>query len=142
MKGFTLFEVMLSIAIIAIIASFTPPVYEKLQSKVSFDSTVDSYVSSLHRAQKLSQAGKMDSSWGVKIDNNKIIIFKGSSFDTRDITYDEEFSILSTIIVTGDTEIVFSKLYGYPLYEAHTKISDNQSHEKNISVNTKGLIEN
>lgn len=140
MRGFTLLEVMLTVAIIAIIATLTPPVYEKVQLKVGFDSTVTSFVSSLKRAQKLSQAGKLDSTWGVKIENTKITIFKGNSFETRDITYDEESSILSNIIATGDTEIVFSKLYGYPTYETKTNISDNWSNEKSITINNKGLI--
>lgn len=140
MKGFTLLEVILAVAIIAIIASLTPPVYEKIQLKVGFDSTVTTFVSALKRAQKLSESGKLDSTWGVKIENTKITIFKGSSFEARDITYGEESSILSNIIVTGDTEIVFSKLYGYPTYETNTKISDNWSNEKNITINIKGLI--
>ena len=141
MKGFTLLEIILSVAIITIVATITPPAYEKLHSKISFDSTIDTYVSYIYRAQKLSQTNKLNSSWGTKIQNNKIILFKGSSFNTRDVTYDEEFSILSNIEINGDSEVVFAKLYGYPNTEINTSITNGQGNTKTIKINKKGLID-
>ena len=139
-KGFTLFEILLVVAMMALIASFAPPIFVQLQSKIGFDSTVSTYISSLRRAQNLSEAVKNDSAWGVKITNNNVTIFQGNSYDTRDSTMDETSTIFSNLNVTGSTEFVFKKMYGTPLLFGTTTISNQAGDSKYISVNSLGLI--
>ena len=139
-SGFTLFEIILVVAMIAIIASLAPPVFMRFQKKIGFDSTVSTYVSSLYRAQNLSEAVKNDSSWGVKITSNDVTIFKGSSFDTRDQTFDDVSNLFSYLEITGSTEFVFKKMYGTPILFGTTTISNQFGDIKNISVNSTGLI--
>ena len=138
--GFTLLEILLVVAMMALITSFAPPVFMQLHNKTGFDSNAATYASSLHRAQNLSEAVKNDSSWGVKITNNDVTIFKGASYDSRDINFDEVSTLRSKINISGADEFVFNKMYGTPMLFGTTTFSNETGETKNISVNSTGLI--
>src|SRR3989344_8203700 len=113
-KGFTLLEVILSLAIVAILTGLSLPVYRTLMTKNDLDIATVTVVQSLRRAQTLSQAVDGDTNWGVKVQSGGITVFKGTSYAARDATYDETFVIPDTITTGGVTETVYSKLFGAP----------------------------
>lgn len=141
MKGFTLLEVMLSIAIIAILTGLSVLVYQGLQQRNELDVAVNNITGSLRRAQILSQAVDGDTTWGVKVQSGNIISFKGASFALRDTTYDESFDLPSNISIEGVSEIVYNKFTGLPQTAGNLTLTSEVSETKTIILNAKGMVD-
>lgn len=138
-NGFSLIEVLLSIALIALLSGIAAPVFLRLQTKNDLDLAVTSLAQSLRRAQVQSQAVDGDISWGVKIQTSSLTLFKGPSFAARDITYDETSDLNPNITLSGPTEIVFAKFTGLPQTIGTITFSIN-SDSVTLNVNEKGTV--
>ena len=138
-RGFTLLELLLSVAIISLLAGLSLPVYRTLLSKNDLDISATVTASSLRRAQTLSQAVDGDITWGVKIQSGSIVLFKGSSYAARDTTFDETFDVPTTISMSGTTEIVFAKFTGFPQTTGVINLST-ESDARSVSINEKGTV--
>lgn len=138
-QGFTLLELLLSVAIIAALAGVSLPVYRTLLSKNDLDISAVTTAQSLRRAQILSQAVDGDMTWGVKVQSGSIVIFKGANFAARDTTFDETFSMPSTIGVAGTTEIVFAKMTGLPQSTGTVSLTS-ETDTKTVTINGKGTV--
>ncbi len=137
--GFTLLELLLSVAIISVLAGFSLPVYRTLMMKNDLDIAGGTIASSLRRAQVHAQAVDGDTTWGVKVQSGGTVIFKGASFAVRDTTYDETFDMPTTINVSGVSEIVFAKLTGIPGTLGTINLST-ESDNLSLSINEKGMV--
>ena len=77
------------------------------------------------------------------------MIFKGSSFSSRDQNYDEAYEVSSgisvsgsgTIINAGTAEDVFEKMSGKSLQTGTVTLTSSNGDSKNIYVNEKGMVE-
>ncbi len=138
-QGFTLLELLLSVAVISALAGLSLPVYRTLLTKNDLDIAAVTIAQSARRAQVLSQAVDGDTSWGVKAQNGSITLFKGASFAARDSNFDETFDVPTTIGVSGATEIVFAKFTGLPQTTGTINIST-ESDTRSVSINEKGTI--
>lgn len=138
-RGFTLLEVILSLAIVAILTGLSLPVYRTLMTKNDLDIATVTVAQSLRRAQTLSTAVDGDTNWGVKVQSGSITLFKGTSYALRDSTFDETFAIPTTITTGGISETIFSKLFGAPQSTGTvTLTTDNDS--SSITLNSKGMV--
>lgn len=138
-QGFTLIEILLSISLIAALAGVSTPIYRLLQVRNDLDITINSLAQTLRRAQILSSAVDGDTTWGVNIQNGSLTLFKGSSFTSRDSTYDETFNISSSISVSGLQEVVYAKFAGLPQSIGTTTLTTS-SDSRSITINTKGTL--
>jgi len=111
-RGFSMFEILLVIGVIAVISAFTVPHYRVYHIRSDLHLAVTQTEQMLRRAQFLSQSGEENSMWGVHAGSG--ILFKGTSFATRDPLYDEHYPFSPTLAVSGMTEVTFSTLYGEP----------------------------
>lgn len=140
MRGFTLVEVIVVLSIIMIILGFSFPFAQGLKENNSLRSAEMAVKDALVRAQILSQSVSGDSSWGVKLDDTQVVIFKGASYSVRDGNFDEVFSLPSQNLLSGISEMVFDRLSGKPS-EAGEIIISNNNKQRIINVNEKGFIE-
>ncbi len=139
--GFTLVEMLLSVVSIALISGISVPVYNSFQTKNDMDVAVNVIAQKFHRAQILSRNGEGDSSWGVYLDNNGVILFQGTNFLTRDNTKDESFEFLTEITPSGLTEVVFEKRSGNPEIFGTVTLTNMVNRVRTLSINKKGMIE-
>lgn len=139
-RGFTLLEMLLSVAIIALIAGMGVPVYQSFQNRNELDIAANALAQSLHRAQVLSQNQDGDSSWGVHIATGTITVFQGNSFASRDAEFDEVSVIPSSMMYTGTDEYVFSELFATTTMGTTTLTSINNE-SRSIVVNERGRVE-
>ena len=138
--GFTLIEVLLSIALITVLAGIAIPTYYSLLYRNDLDVVKNQVVQSLRRAEVLSSVNDGDVTWGFKIQSGSIVIFKGTNYISRAVNYDEIYQISNSITPSGLTEIVFAKMTGFP-QSAGTVILTSQNNEtRNITINSKGQI--
>lgn len=138
-KGITLMEVVLSIAVIAILAGLSLPVAIRMLTKNDLDIATVTTAQTMRRAQTLSQSVDGDSNWGVKVQTSSITLFKGTSFATRDSNFDEDFSFPTSITPSGVTEAVFTKLFGDPQTTGTITLSTGND-SSNIVINGKGMV--
>ena len=114
-KGFTLLEVLLSLALVALLVGVSLPIYYTLFAKNNLDIAKNQVAQSLGRAAFLSSASDGDMTWGVKVLLGSVIVFKGTDYTTsRDASYDEEYSTSTAVIPSGLAEIIFDKMTGLP----------------------------
>ncbi len=138
--GFTLLEVLLSVALVAGIVSVGIPVYRSLQIRSDLDIAATSIAQSMRRAQMLAEASDGDMSWGVDVQNGAITLFKGTSYAGRDSSYDEVFSVPASITSSGMTTYVFAKFTGLPNAVGAVTLTSNTNEVRIITINAKGTV--
>jgi prepilin-type N-terminal cleavage/methylation domain-containing protein len=139
--GFTLIEVLFSVVLISFLAGITIPIYQSYQVRNDLDIAGTTFAQNLRRAQMLSQAEDGDASWGLYATTGNIILFKGASFALRDNAFDEATAIPENFIISGLSEVVFSKFYGVPQMTGTTTITSNINEKKDININEKGRVQ-
>ena len=140
LKGFTLLEILLSIAAITIIAGISIPIYQSFQVRNDLDIATVEIVQSLRRAQILSQAVDGDTSWGLKILSGNLTLFKGVNYAARDTAFDELFDVPTSITPSGVSEIVFSKFFGNPQPTGTVTLTSSANETRTITINEKGMV--
>lgn len=142
-RGFTVLEVLLVVAIVSLIGGFGMPVYYSFQAKNDLDLATDVTAQVLRRAHTLSRAMVNDDGWGVYIEPEAIVLFKGSAYATRDTSFDEISSIATSVHVDDwPVEVTFAKLSGDPTGAPLTVTlrSTRVNNTSIITVNEKGTI--
>ncbi len=131
-KGFTLLEIVISIALLAVIFGFSVAAINEAK-KLLFASEQIEVVQLLNEASIRARTGINGSNWGVAIFSDpttstisSAILFSGDDFATRDTDYDLEFSggqvtLLNQISLTNrgvytgaGNEIIFEVYTGDP----------------------------
>jgi len=115
MKAFTLIEILLVVIILTVLTGSAIPISINFYKTQQLDVNVKGVVQSLRRAQLKAMSIESDSIFGVYLTNDSYILFKGSSFDNRDIPFDEVFDLPQIITISGIQEIAFSKFEGMPI---------------------------
>lgn len=137
--GFTLIEVLLVVSIMAVASLIVVPVSIDYQQRNDLDVAQITFVQSIRRAQQLSMSGEGDSAWGVDVISGGIIIFKGNTYATRDMTYDENYDISPSVTLGGQLEYDFVKITGLPAQTGTVTFTDN-NYQKQVVVNAKGIV--
>ena len=140
-RGFTLVEVLLSVAILTLLMGISLPVYETFVRRNDLDISTQNIVSSLRRASTNARAVNGDSTWGVRIQSSGLTLYKGTSYVTRDATYDETTSIPSTIALSGISEVTFAKLSGAPTTTGAITLTSTTNDTRTMTVNAKGTVD-
>lgn len=138
--GLTLIEVLLSLAVIAIIAGIGIPVYQSVQVRNDLDIALVTMAQTLRRAQVLSQGMDGDTHWGVKIETGSITLFRGVSYEARETSFDEVFSMPESITPSGLSEVVLEKLTGFPQSTGTLTLTSSLQESKTLTLNEKGTI--
>lgn len=138
-KGFTLIEFLVVIVIFAVLISLTVPLGMDFYRNQQIDAQSQGVLQVLRQAQLKARSGEMDSSFGVYLTNDSYTLFKGASYDSRDLPYDRVFALPTIIRVSGLGEVVFSKLEGKPNVTGDIVLSSGKD-SQTINVNEVGRI--
>jgi len=111
-RGFSTVELLITVAIIAIVAGVTVPLYRHYQIRNDLELAVEQAIQALGRAQLLSQIAQEGSEWGFQVPTGTL--FRGRTYATRNANYDEVYAPPSTITASGLPEVSFSLLDGMP----------------------------
>jgi prepilin-type N-terminal cleavage/methylation domain-containing protein len=140
-KGFTLPEVLLSVALLAIIGGMVIPSYHTFIVRNDLDIATITLAHNLRRAQALSQSADGDMTWGVHVGVGSILIYKGASYILRDSAYDENTQTPTTIVPTGISEVTFSKVFGLPNATGTFSLTSQANEQRNVTINEKGMVD-
>ncbi len=140
MKGFTLIELILVIAIVSIITGYSSPFLSTFILRNNWHITVDRIASEISKAQNYAMDGKSVSGsmvWGVCKTGSIIRMFNGSCASPNQ---KEDFTLGNGVTVTGLTSVVFSNSRGEP--DAVTTISVTTALGSNtININAAGMTQ-
>jgi len=140
-QGFSLIEMLLSIALIGVLAGLSVPVYSGYVGHNDVHIAAQTVTQAYRHAQQYARSGEGDSEWGVRVVNGSVTVFKGGSYATRDTAYDEEFVLSQGMSVSGIEECVFTKMTGNPTVTGEVFLSSNAGISRVISVNEKGMVQ-
>ncbi|OGJ63798.1 hypothetical protein A3C37_01760 [Candidatus Peribacteria bacterium RIFCSPHIGHO2_02_FULL_53_20] len=112
-QGFTLVEVMLTIAILSVITGVSIPMYRKYEERSCVQLAAENVAQGVSRARLLAQSAEGDSGWGYSAEHG--VLFKGDSYATRDPDFDESYPVGDCAELTGLSEVAFYKLSGEPI---------------------------
>jgi prepilin-type N-terminal cleavage/methylation domain-containing protein len=140
-RGFTLLEMLLSIAIIVMIVGLSLPVYQSFQSRNDLDVATQSVADMLRRAQSYSRGVSGDSTWGVHMQNGSATLFKGSNYAGRATGFDETTTIPSTFSLSGITDVVFTKFTAAPSTTGTVTVTGVSANDtRTVTINAKGMV--
>ncbi len=139
-KGFTLIEMLLSIAALSIIAGIGVPVYQSLQVQSDLDIAATTLAQNYRRAQTLAQASDGDTMWGINVGSGYVTLFKGASYASRDSSYDENSDLPASVTPSGVSEVVFTKFSGFPQTTGTTTLTSVGGGVRDIHINAKGTV--
>jgi len=147
-KGFSLFEILLSMAIVAVILFVVISLFSNYNKKQVLDNSAEKVSSLLKEARSLTISSKDDSSYGVHFEQNALVLFKGITYIFSDsnnkINQIDKKAIISEINLNGGgSNVVFQRLTGKTDQYGTIKISliSNSLNFKTISIYQTGVIE-
>jgi Tfp pilus assembly major pilin PilA len=135
-KGFSVLELVLVLGALGVIAGVTVPIVRDYQIRGDLNRVAQQAEQGLRRAQLLSQSGKEDSAWGYNVPTGTL--YKGASYESRDPAYDETTAPPATIVVSGLTDVSYSKIKGEPSVLGMVTLTalNNEQRFVEIEVNT------
>jgi len=153
MKGFTLVELLIVIAITFILAVSAVPIYGSLQVQAQLNESTSQIVQTLRSARQMSVSGYNNSQHGVYFDvtagNDKYILYQGSDYSARDNSYDREtildgslpLSFIDLSLTGDDVDINFTKNKGKASNTGTVTLTHDVSGQRQIIINSLGVVE-
>ncbi len=111
-SGFTLVEILLSIAVIGVMLSIATPFTLSQVTSYNLEATRDTLVSFLNQSRTRAMANHNNADKGVYITPTSITAYSGPSYATRDQSFDVVSQVPSSLTMVGATEIHFTRLTG------------------------------
>jgi Tfp pilus assembly protein FimT len=147
MQGITTIEILIVLAVLGILFSVVTPQFSKIRENQVLKSAVQDVASSLHKARSQTLSSIDSSSYGVHLQADKVIIFKGDTFIEEDAS-NEEIAIIDPASISDVTlsgvsgssgDIYFERLSGAPS-ESGTLTLTTGSFSKTITISATGAV--
>lgn len=136
-------ELLLTVAIFTILMLSSAVFYSRFINQNAATTTVDQLTGELRKAQLYAMIGRnftgSNGGWGVNITSNKMTLYQGTSFASRNSALDESFDINSTITVSGAQDINFAHFTGLPNTSTEISLTGNNT-TKTVSINSQGVV--
>lgn len=139
-KGFTLIELLIVIALISLLGSLSVPFYNTFLVRNFLENKTSELTHTIKKAQNYTVSGKESSQWGVYMSQDSFVLYKGLSYISRDVNFDEQYSFPATLSLSGLTEINFAKLRGETSNTGTINVIANNGESHIITINKTGSI--
>lgn len=146
-RGITLLEVLVVISIIGIILAIALPQFSKIRNTQILKGAGEEIVAMLSKARSQTLSSLNSSEYGVHFEVNRIILYKGTSYESTDaenstIDITSPVTISNISLSNGATDVYFNRLNGMPSQTGYIviSISSDESLTKTISISATGSI--
>lgn len=139
MRGITLIELLIVIALVLIVSAMGPIFYSRFLLQNAVEDTANQISGSLRKAQTYAMMGKQGSAWSLNYSSNTLTLYKGTNFALRDSSFDEKFDINPNVTISG-TDISFAKVTGLPTPSSATITITSGNNSKTLTVNNQGVV--
>ncbi len=146
MKGFTLLEIVIVVALSAVLSTFGIVSFRSLQNYTELDSAANQIVAVLREARDRALTGSAPGGYGIHFEENRYVRFVGPSYasgtPTNVIYYAPSSLQLYDIHAGGDSNIIFDPVDGAPDSSGSTsiRIIDDPSQYRTIHIFSTGAI--
>lgn len=147
-KGFTIIEILIVIVVLTIIATIVASAFSRFNNNQSLQSATAQIVSVLDEARSKTLASYDNSVYGVHLQSDKTVLFKGevfspSSSDNKDFIFSSKILISDISLSGGENEIIFKRLTGKTDHSGTITLSliSDSSKFKTITIQSSGIIE-
>lgn len=115
--GFTLIELVVVIAISVLLVLLTVSFFRSFRNSQVLQGETSQALSIIHKAQSYTLNSQSDSEYGVRVNGDQLILFKGlvfasSSPSNEAYVLQSAVGIASTTLSGGGTDIIFDRLTG------------------------------
>ena len=145
-RGFTLVEIMIVMAFVAIVGSFTMLMSMDTYRSYNFHTERDLAIAALQHARALAMGNTCTGgtcttgkAHGVSIQADKYVIFQGDTYATRDASEDSVIQANVAVAHSGLLEIVFTQLSGNSTTPGTITFSD-ATRSSSITIGAQGQI--
>lgn len=135
-QGFTLLELIITVALIGLIGSMTLPFLARFMERLTRESTTDQLVHAIYKSQQYAMDGKGNGVWGVCVVAQTVRFYQDSC--ATPIT-SEEITIPESITISGLTDISFTNRRG-ELLSPVTITLTTETDTETITINQAGGI--
>jgi prepilin-type N-terminal cleavage/methylation domain-containing protein len=138
--GFTLVEMVIVVALMTSFALLGIPFGVEAYRDYVLTSTTRDIVSVLRRAEALAIANTSSSPYGVAFRVDRVMLFKGATYSSRNPAYDEEHSFVPAVVVAAPSEVVFAPLSGMPSAAVSLAVG-NGLRSQSVDINIHGVVD-
>jgi len=144
-KAFTSVELLLVIALVAIIGLTSIPFLSRFLVQSATEDAYSRILADLRQAQINAQLGKQNGPWGVyygTVNGSKqVVMYQGSSYATHtNAAFDQSYRVNSNVTITGMSDLNFAQVTGKPNAAATITITGTSNTTRTIKINTQGII--
>ncbi|MDD5110526.1 MAG: prepilin-type N-terminal cleavage/methylation domain-containing protein [Patescibacteria group bacterium] len=150
-RGFTLVELLVVMAVLVALAVLIVPLYANLQTERQAATAAEGVVSTLREAQARAMAGDGDRTWGVYFfddpagHGDQFVLFRGENYAGRDASYDlvtalDDSLAFSAVSLGGGNEVVFGKVRGTTANTGSVTLTSTQGESVTVAVNSAGTV--
>ena len=139
--GFSLVEMLLSVAALGGILAIGIPFYNSAIGGSDLEKAKSVLISNLVYARTAAGAVDGDAAWGVHVGGGNIVLYKGNTYATRDVSLDQLTQVNNSIIFSGDSEITFKRFEATPNASANFSLTNSNNQTTNVSVSDAGVID-
>lgn len=116
-KGFTLIEILVVLALGALVTTFVALSFSKVNATEALDKNSDLVVSVLHEARAMTLSAVDDTRYGVHFDEDKAVLFRGAVYSAASATnvattLNSQVGIRNISLSGGGANVVFNRLTG------------------------------
>lgn len=142
-RGITLFEVILVMGLISLIAGILIPISSQSLSRTNINSESEKLASSIWRVMQYAYTGKNASSHGIAFQSNGYIVYEGinqaSSSEQTLEQFPEGITVSNINFGNGGNELNFSQNTIFPNTSGFLIITDGITSNR-IEINSEGFI--
>ena len=144
-KGITLWEILLAIAIVGVLAVIVLPGFSKIRKIQILKSTTEDIVSVIGQARSQTLASLNSSAYGVHFETNRVILFTGTSFSS-DATSNQITNLISPATISSislsnsGADLYFNRLSGLPSATGTIMLTLPSVTSKTITISASGSV--
>ena len=144
--GFSVIEILVVLAVLMIVSGLIVPGFNFFRKQSSLNAATQEIINTLRLAQNKTLASEGNSSFGVYLESDKFILFKGTAYSassSNNEAHNLDSSLrISTLSLNGSNSVVFERLTGNTVnYGAITlEQIDDISQNKVIFIDSSGSV--
>ncbi|MFH0804661.1 MAG: hypothetical protein V1916_00510 [Patescibacteria group bacterium] len=139
-RGFTLLEALLVIALLGALVGLAIPFYQSFQVTSQVDGATEDLVAALRSAQARAMASESFQPFGVHLESRRFVLFRGATYVPGDPA-NEVTTVAPTVTLQpgGATDVVFGVTRG-ATGAASTVAVRSSNKLRNITINELGVV--